>query len=307
VAPAKGAARLLAGKFAVDTAAAPVAPAVRQLLLAPIEGAEAALRAPAAVRPPRVAAKPAGGGGAPPPPVLKPADVAVLNERGKALCADLAPVLAKFPFSPDAQPEASLAEVKDLLAPGKGKLWVFQQDRLTGLLDKQGADWVARPGATVPLSQGFVDFFNRAAHVSAALFPNDGPDPHVELTVRGLVGGEVRDLTLRQGDQTAHFGPGATSPAQLTWPSQSGREATLSVRLNRSLRGDKDVTIAHETGEWALFRLFARAAKVQGGRAEWAGRGGAGTVAITYTSPNGTAVLERNWLGSIGCNPQVTR
>jgi type VI secretion system protein ImpL len=255
---------------------------------------------------PRVAAKPPSGG-APPPPVVKPGDIAALNDRGAGICTDLRPMLAKFPFNPDAQPEASLAEVKELLAPKTGKLWVLYDERLAGFLEKQGDRYVPRADSPIALSQAFVEFFNRAARVSAALFPNESPEPRVELTVRGVLAGNLRDITITQGNQTAHFGPGSTSPAQLVWPSQTGREARLVARVRRSARGDYDVTMARETGEWALFRVFARAVKVEGGRAEWAGRNGADPVAVSYGSPSGNAVLERGALGAMGCAAQVTR
>jgi type VI secretion system protein ImpL len=69
VAQAKVGARQLAQKFAVDTAAVQVGPAVAALLLAPIDGAEGALRTIAATRPPSgpkpvvAAVVPASGGG----------------------------------------------------------------------------------------------------------------------------------------------------------------------------------------------------------------------------------------------------
>jgi type VI secretion system protein ImpL len=232
---------------------------------------------------------------------------AQLNTRAANLCTDLRTVLGKFPFAPDAKDDASLADVTDLLAPEKGKLWVFQQERLAGLLEKQGNAWVPRADAPVALSQTFVEFFNRAAAASAALFTEGSAEPHVELTVKGALAGNLRDVTLSLGNQTAHFGPGGTSSAQLVWPSPSGRDARLVIRVNRAVRGDRDVTFAHESGDWALFRVFARAAKVAGGRAEWAARDGADAAVLSYSSPSGTAVLERGWLGAMGCAPQVTR
>jgi type VI protein secretion system component VasK len=228
-----------------------------------------------------------------------------LNERGRALCADMEPVLAKFPLNPDAREEVTLAELKDLFAPGTGKLWALQQEQLRGTLEKQGAAWVVRADAPVPLSAPFVGFFNRAAQVSAALFPEGSPEPRVELSVRAVLSGRQRNVILTIGSQRAEFGRGTTSPAKMTWPS--GRGASLVVRQDRGALPDRNHTIETRPGDWALFRVFARANKVQGGRAEWTNRGDAGTVVVEYDSPSGQRVLERAWLGGLTCTAQVTR
>jgi type VI secretion system protein ImpL len=314
VAPAKAAARQLAGKFAVDTAAAPIGPAVAAFLLAPIEGAEVALRAPAAVRPPtvRVAAK---GGGAPPPAGaaanvgMKPAELAAtLNERGRALCAMMTPMLAKFPFNPDAQAEATVAEVSAALAPGTGAVWALHQERLDGLLEKQGNQWVEKAGAPVGLSAGFVEFFNRAARSSAALFPAGSTEPRVALSARGVATDRIPEVVLEQGPQVARFGKSAPA-AQLTWPAAGAREAKLAAVTNSRLTRDRERTVARGTGEWALFRLVAQAAKWEGGggsyRAEW--NSGSGPVVVEFSFPSGSPVLQRGWLGGMACSPQITK
>ncbi|MCC6773478.1 MAG: hypothetical protein IT360_20010, partial [Gemmatimonadaceae bacterium] len=139
---AKGAARQLAQKFAVDTAAVKLGPPMAALLEAPINGAEAVLRAVAGTRPPTprpvVAATPApvvaapgggGGGGGGGGDAKAAALAAVLNERGRAICSAMTPMLAKFPFNPAATEEATVAEVAGLLAPGTGQLSAFQQER----------------------------------------------------------------------------------------------------------------------------------------------------------------------------------
>lgn len=313
---AKVAARQLAQKFAVDTAAAQVGPAVAALLVAPVEGAEGALRPVVALRPPAgrpavaVAAPGGGGGGAPPPPPppVPPrndaATTAALNERGRALCAAMTPMLAKFPFSPDATTDATVAEVNALLAPGTGALWALQQERLEGLLEKQGDRWVPKAGAPVALSAPFVAFFNRAARTSEALY-GGGTESRVVLTVRGA----GRNATLVHGAQVARLG-GSAPPAQLVWPSTSGREARLEVGYRDLVVLGRTKVVARASGEWALFRLVAQAAKWEGdggtARVEWSG-GAQGPVAVEFAFANGAPVLKRGWLGGMACAAQVTR
>jgi len=313
VTQAKVAARQLAQKFAVDTAAVQVGPPVAALLLAPIDGAEVALRTVAATRPPsgpKVAAAPAGGGGGgaapPPPPGGGPAALAaILNERGRALCAAMTPLLAKFPFNPDATAEASITDVVAMLAPGSGALWAFHQERLEPLMEKQGAQWVEKQGAPVALSAPFLQFFNRAATVSAALF-GGAPEPHLELTARGVITPQVSQITLSHGSYVARFVKD-TPPAQFVWPAQSGRDARLIAKVGKS-----DLLAGEATGDWALFRLVSRATKAEGSgtsvRAEWTTQQTHGVpVAVEFVVRGGYPLLQRGALGGMSCVSQVTR
>jgi len=312
VTQAKVAARQLAQKFAVDTASVQVGSPVAALLLAPIDGAEAALRTIASTRPPsaRPAAVAAAGGGAaaPPPPPAGgggAAVAAILNERGRALCAAMTPMLAKFPFSPDAQAEASIPDVAAMLAPGTGALWAFHQERLEPLLEKQGGQWVEKAGAPVALSAPFLAFFNRAAVVSAALF-GGAAEPHIELTARGVVTPQVSQISLSHGSYVARFIKD-TPPAQLLWPPQSAREAKLIAKV-----GKRDLLVDQVTGDWALFRLVSRATRADANgssvRAEWTNQQTSGVpVAVEFVVRGGYAVLQRGALGGMSCIAQVTR
>ncbi len=313
VTQAKVAARQLAQKFAVDTAAVQVGQPVAALLLAPIDGAEAALRTVAATRAPS-AAKPtvaAGGGGAAPTPPPPPAGggaaalAAILNERGRALCAAMTPMLAKFPFSPDAQTEASIPDVAAMLAPGTGALWAFHQERLEPLLEKQGGQWAEKAGAPVALSAPFLAFFNKAAAVSSALF-GGAAEPHVELTAHGVVTPQVSQITLSHGSYVARFIKD-TPPAQFLWPSQSGREAKLIAKV-----GKRDLLVDQATGDWALFRLVSRATRADANgsslHAEWTNQQSGGVpVAVDFVVRGGYPVLQRGALGGMSCVAQVTR
>jgi type VI secretion system protein ImpL len=216
----------------------------------------------------------------------------------------MTPLLGKFPFNPDASADATLAEVGAVLAPNTGSLWAFQQERLAGILEKQGDQWVQKPTSPVALSAPFVAFFNRAARVSDALYAG-GPEPRVVLTARGL----GKQATLFQGAQAAKLG-GQAPPAQLVWPSTSGREARLELGYRDLVVLGRTKVVARAGGEWALFRLVAQAAKWDGNggtwRAEW-NAGGQGPVAVEFSFANGQPVLQRGWLGGMACPAQVTR
>jgi type VI secretion system protein ImpL len=217
----------------------------------------------------------------------------------------MTPMLAKFPFNADAPTEASIGDVAAMLAPGTGAFWAFHQERLDPLVEKQGAQWVPRPGAPVAVSAPFLAFFNRAAAVSAALF-GGAPEPRVVLTARGVVTPQVSLVTLTHGSYVARF-TRDTPPAQLVWPPPSGRDARLIARL-----GKRELLMAEATGDWALFRLVSRASRVDGSggslRAEWnAPAAGGVPVAVEFAFTGGYPVLQRGGLGGMNCVAQVTR
>jgi type VI secretion system protein ImpL len=308
-AQARVAAGTIAQKFAVDSAAAPAAAVVQELLIRPIADGERHLLAATHARPP--AARPAAlaGGGAPPaaapPPPADGATLGKLNARGAAFCAALAPVLAKFPFAPDGREEATLAEVGGLLAPETGQLWAFYHEMLAPYLDKQGERYAPRAGAPAVLSPAFVAFFNRAARTSEALY-DGAAEPRLTVNARSTT--PKRAVVLSQGNQVAKFGRNAP-PFQFNWPSASGREAKLSVSEREFIILGKTRTVARAGGEWALFRLVAQAAKwEQAGPNQWRAEWNAGgPVSIEFAFPKGFPVLQRGWLGSTGCVPQVAR
>ncbi len=321
VTQAKIAARQLAQKFAVDTSAVKIAGTVGALLEAPINGAEAVLKGVAGTRPPAtrpavVAATPiapppppaASGGGGGGDKAAKAAELAaILNERGRAICAAMTPMLQKFPFNPAATAEATIAEVSGLLAPGAGQLPAFRDERLGDLLEKQGDKWVAKAGGPVALSAPFVTFFNKAMQVSAALF-DGGSSPRVVFLAKAETSPLIPRVTLTHGSQVAQF-TSVTPENRFVWPAPAGREARLLAQFGKN----KDREIDKATGEWAIFRLVSHAAKADpmgGGalRAEWNATGkDAKPVAVQFTVESGAPVLQRGWLGAMSCASQVTR
>jgi type VI secretion system protein ImpL len=301
----KGAAREIAGKFAVGAEAAQVGPAVQALLLAPFDNAESALRPLTGVRFTQRAPRAGGGGGG--APVGPPPNAAQLNARGANVCALSAPILAKFPFNAEATTAATMAEVKQMLAPNTGAIWSFYNERLQGILQKQGNRYQAVPGP-VTVSSEFEEFFNRAARISNAMF-GGGDEPHFTVQVKGVATKDVPTIILSNGSQGAKFSA-ATPATTFSWPQVPAGGASLKIEYKSGLRG-RDQTLASGTGEWALFRVFTRAGK-------WEDSGGGnyrvtfnssdrGPVVLELSFPSGQPVLKREWLSGMICASQVTR
>ncbi len=313
---ARVAEKRVAQGFTLTPIAAPLAVAVERLLLEPINGAEAVLRAAGAMRvptkrvvvaPPVSAPAPApapasgggGGGGA------QVSLVSLLNERGRSICSQMRPMLAKFPFAPEAAAEASIAELSALLAPGTGELWAFHEDRLKPFLEEKDGKWVAKPAGGIELSATFVSFFARAAQVSKAFYAAGGDTPSLRWMASGVTSETTPVIMLRHGANEAIWNS-RTPRNEIVWPAAGGRDAKLEATFGK----EKPAVVASASGEWALFRLLSQAGKVDdSGRAEWAAKGkGAVPVVVTFDAPGGQPWLKRGWLGGqLNCVAQVTQ
>ncbi|MBL0938788.1 MAG: hypothetical protein IBJ03_07825 [Gemmatimonadaceae bacterium] len=314
VTKARVAAKRVSQGFDVSDVGGALASPVEQLLLAPITGAEAVLKTAASQRPPakRVAAAPApaappagGGGGGGGAAAAAAAEAAILNERGRALCSRVDQLTSRFPFNATAAADASVADVKAILAPGEGELWVFQQERLQPYLEKQGSAWVAKTGGKVELSKSFVDFFNRSAEVSAALFAEDPSTPMVRWLASGVITDNTPLLILRNNGKEARFDK-RSFKNEVVWPATNGRDAQLQAQFKKN----KPIPVRQGAGDWAIFRLVAAADQFEGSNVTWNATGkDAEPVRVSFEALRREAsnVLTRGWLGRMSCVAQVTK
>lgn len=305
VTKARVSAKRVSQGFDVSNVGGALASPVEQLLLAPITGAEAVLKTAASQRPPGrrvvVAAAPSGGGGG----GGNSAEVTGLNERGRALCTQMDKLTSRFPFNPDARDDANLSDVKAILAPGSGELWVFQQERLAPYLEKTGGTWAAKSGGKVELSKSFVDFFNRAAEVSAALFAEDPATPMVRWLASGVITDQTPLLILKNNGKEARFDK-KSFKNEVVWPATNGRDAELQAQFKKN----KPTTIRKTGGDWAIFRLVASADAFEGQSVTWNATGkDAEPVHVQFEAlrREATSVLRRGWLGRMSCVAQVTK
>jgi type VI secretion system protein ImpL len=168
---------------------------------------------------------------------------------GGELCAALGPVLAKFPFSPMASAEASPAEISSVFQPGSGVLWQFYDGKLKPLLVQQGTSYVAALNAPQKVTPAFLEFFNKAASVSNALYPAGATSPMLTFTAHILRSQNIPSATLILDSQQLS---GSDVSKQFTWSGQSS-QAQLIVTY-----GNAPLPLAQFSGTWALFRLIGK-------------------------------------------------
>lgn len=183
-------------------------------------------------------------------PMLKNFGAAEVNVRSRAFCAASRPVLAKFPFSPDATAQASIAEVTALLKPGTGSLWRFYEDALASSVQRQGNQFIA--GGTVKLSPGFMTLLSRSAVFSEVLFKDNPAEPRMSVNVQPSPAEPFASVSLTlDGDIVRSTTSGNMQSARIDWPS-AGRD----VKLSGGGIGSELNLVGPFTGTWAIFHLF---------------------------------------------------
>ena len=298
---ARTAVKRLAQVFNLETDPSMARP-VEKLLMDPINGAEGVLRDAAAVRP--RAAKVIAAAPAPAPPPQNPAIVA-LNEKSARLCMDMNPILGKYPFSPDSPVEATMADVNAMFAPGTGKFWQFFSESLRPYLEKQGNRWVAKAYRGVTLSPEFVEYFNRSAIVSNALYNDINPTPQLRWSATVTVSERMPLVIFRHGPKESRFNE-KTPGNVVTWPQlPQGNSASIEAQFGKN----KPVQIAAATGEWALFRMVGKGVTDAITRhviVTWPAPAGAKdgqqvAIDFEFLDASGAPVLKKGWLGGFNC------
>jgi type VI secretion system protein ImpL len=234
---------------------------VRQLLEEPITNAEALLS--------RVPGDAANGG-------------------GKGFCAQFAALTNKYPFKPDSPLDLSIDELNSIFAPPKGALWTFYDASLKQYLIKNGSRYVAAGAGTVKLAPVFIDFFNRAAQLSDALYPSGSPPPHFSYTLRQMPS-NLEGVVLKIGTETLE---GAGQQKTFVWTG-----ATEDIQVT-SKTGD---TLDSFNGPWAVFKFVARAHQLGSNNLEWVNESNGKPI----TLPNGLQKSYDYQLRVSGANPFV--
>jgi type VI secretion system protein ImpL len=158
-------------------------------------------------------------------------------------------MLKKYPFNSLADQEVSPSELKGMFAPVGGSFWNFHQQFTMKLLDKRGQQWLPKPDAEIKLNDRFLDFFNRMARVSDALFPADGDSPKAEFKLSVPAAQGYQSVAgMLDGEEFS------SSEKPYPWPGQQP-----GVNLRVVLTGAISTTFARYEGLWGLFRWMQSA------------------------------------------------
>ncbi len=222
-----GAARMavaqLAQKFRIDGAAAEVGQAVRRLMEEPVARFEQVL-----------ANVPAQGA----------------NQQAASFCTVFQPLRARYPFNPSSGVDATLPEVAAIFHPQSGAV-AGLKNALASVVVQQGTRFLPLPGAAVRPSPMFLDFFNRAAGVSGALWQAGPNEPRFTFSLKPRVDEAMPLVTVFVDGQVFQFTRTQLAARPFDWVGLRARE----VRVTAQIRGREEVLLQYG-GTWAVFKLF---------------------------------------------------
>jgi type VI protein secretion system component VasK len=223
-----------------------------------------------------------------------------LNSKAAGLCAQIGPVLSKFPFNPASDQDATPQDINQVLKPESGVIWAFVNDTLKGKVNRLGNQFTAVDPIINP---GYLAFLNHAARWSEAFY-RQGPDPKLTYTVRPMKSDGIEGLTLTIDGQTLNADAGQAKP--FTWPG-TGQGARLAGKL----AGGADLVVPSFPGSWGGLRLFASADKLDaaggGYNAEWFLKfGGRNQGTVRFALDTGGAPITLKGPG-LRCTSQVAK
>ena len=194
------------------------------------------------------------------PPLLKGAGAGPVNAAAGNVCASIAPMLKKYPFNPRSTTDATLQEVTDFLKPNDGRLWQLYNASLKQFLIPSGSEYVPAAGQQLAVTPAFLNFFNRAAHMSQAFFPANAAQPNLTFSMQVLPSQDVTHLTLVIDGQTLSTDL-KTGPKSQTfsWPGP-----TQGVSLGVAFGGGVELSIIQPDNRlWALWHSLDSGERIQ--------------------------------------------
>lgn len=174
--------------------------------------------------------------------------VEALNAAGQGFCSQFAQISGKYPFNPKSTQDAPIDQVNSIFAPRTGALWIFYDKQLKQYLPAPGPPFSPLPGGTVRLNQNFVQFFNRAAAFSKAMYGSDSQTPRFSYTLTEMPS-NVERLALRIGNETLS---GTGTHKTLTWNGAPDEHVEV-------VKGGE--TLKNFSGPWSIFRFASSAPK----------------------------------------------
>lgn len=194
----------------------------------------------------------------------------------KRFCAEMAPILSKYPFAPVSQNDAALVEVARAFAPTEGSVWKYVQKSASDLVVRAGADWQPNPTLQgMKVTPELLAFLGRAQALTGVLFSENGMmQPRLRYVLRPIPGQSVTVRLLLDGDELLSSNPLQKS---FFWPAPAGARAGADGTVEA---GAFTTGFGRFDGIWGVFRLFQNADERPYGTriVQWSeirGRGGA--------------------------------
>ena len=213
----------------------------------------------------------------------------------KTFCAQIGPVLSKFPFNPTATAEATTEEAASIFAPGTGSFAQFYTATLSKLVVLQGSQYVPAPGSAVKINPAFLGFLNSAQKISSTLF-TAGPQPTLDFALTEVRSPGAADAVLNiDGRQLNSAG----QTASFHWVSQPSSTITMATQKN---------TAPRMTGPWSVFHFGFSAPQVSPNRLKFSFtfNNQAPEVVLFDATGSGAPLLNPEFMKNFHCVANVT-
>ncbi len=178
--------------------------------------------------------------------LIKTGPKEALNKGGQSLCGEFARMSDKFPFNPGSTQDVAADQLNAILAPNTGALWKLYSSTFAPYLPKQGSRYSATFSPSFRVSPEFESFFNRAAALSEALYPNGSPTPRVDYTLKQF-STNIEELALKVGNESIS---GTGQQKNFAW---TGAPEEVQVTAKGVLLASWP---AGPPGPWAIFRFI---------------------------------------------------
>jgi type VI secretion system protein ImpL len=181
-----------------------------------------------------------------------------LNAKGKDLCGQMRPLMAKYPFNPKGPVQATLADIDSIFEPKKGALWAFYDASLQKILQRQGNQFVPLSSSGMTVNPAFIAMMNRAGAFTAAAYADGAADPRFTYSVKPVMSPDQDSIKMNIDGQSVTFTQSSQAAKPFVWPGQtSGTQASVSYKGTTHEYGFYD-------GLWSIF-LFVQDADTRTG------------------------------------------
>jgi type VI secretion system protein ImpL len=231
------------------------------------------------------------------------------NNRASAFCALLQGLRSKYPVNPNGAAEASVADFASVFHPQTGALAGLKK-ALETVLVQQGTRYLPIPGASIRPSSAFLQFFNRAAGVSDALWQAGPNEARFTFSLKPRLNETIPEVTVNVDGQVRRF---TRTQAAASYPFDWVGARAREVRVMAPIRGREEVLYSF-AGPWAVFKLFHEATWRSTGPAqssglpyilEWRPPRQGITLEMELNLGQAPPFLRKDFLSGINCVPRV--
>ncbi len=181
-----------------------------------------------------------------------------INAKGKDLCGQMRPLMAKYPFNPKGTVQAALPDIDSVFEPKKGALWAFYDANLQKILQRQGNQFVPVSSSGMTVNPAFIAMMNRAAAFTTAAYAEGAADPRFTYTVKAVLSPDQDSVKMTIDGQAVTFTQSSQTAKPFVWPGQtSGTQASVSYKGTGN-------DYAFYPGLWSIFHFVQDANKRTG-------------------------------------------